>query len=133
MRVLALGAAALGFVWLNALLVRTLHHWAGTPVWTAGALDSGLVQTGLTILWTCLALLTMLFATRRAVPSIARRVWLSGALLLGVVVLKLFFVDLSSIGTLERIVSFLGVGLLMLVIGYVSPMPPASGQHKAAA
>lgn len=132
-RVLALGAAALGFVWLNALLVRTLHHWAGTPTWTGGALGNGLVQTGLTILWTCLALLTMLFATRRAGPAIARRVWLAGALLLGVVVLKLFFVDLSSIGTLERIVSFLGVGLLMLVIGYVSPMPPASDHPKAVA
>lgn len=132
-RVLALGAAALGFVWLDALLVRTLHHWAGTPMWTDGALASGLVQTGLTILWTCLALLTMLFATRRAAPALARRVWLAGALLLGVVVLKLFFVDLSSIGTLERIVSFLGVGLLMLVIGYVSPMPPAAAAAKATA
>lgn len=132
-RVLALGAAALGFVWLDALLVRTLHHWAGTPMWTDGALANGLVQTGLTILWTCLALLTMLYATRRAAADLARRMWLAGAVLLGVVVLKLFFVDLSSIGTLERIVSFLGVGLLMLVIGYVSPMPPAAGNAKAAA
>ena len=102
-------------------------------MWTDGALANGLVQTGLTILWTCLALLTMLYATRRAAAALARRVWLAGAVLLGVVVLKLFFVDLSSIGTLERIVSFLGVGLLMLVIGYVSPMPPAAGNAKAAA
>jgi uncharacterized membrane protein len=131
--VLALGAAALGFAWLNALLVRTLHHWAGTPMWIDGALGNSLVQTGLTMLWTSLALLTMLFATRRAGAAIARRVWLAGALLLGVVVLKLFFVDLSSIGTLERIVSFLGVGVLMLVIGYVSPMPPAAGRAKAVA
>jgi uncharacterized membrane protein len=48
-----------------------------------------------------------------------------------VVVAKLFFVDLSSIGTLERIVSFLGVGMLMLVIGYVSPLPPGAAAREA--
>jgi uncharacterized membrane protein len=40
------------------------------------------------------------------------------------VILKLFFIDLSSVGSIERIVSFVGVGLLMLVIGYYSPLPP---------
>jgi len=125
-RPLLLGTAAVGFVWLNAVLVRTLHHWVSTPMWTDGGLHHGVVQTGFTILWTVLALLTMLFATRRAPAAAARRLWMVGAALLGVVVLKLFFVDLSSVGTLERIVSFLGVGLLMLVIGYVSPMPPAA-------
>jgi uncharacterized membrane protein len=100
-------------------------------MWFDGALDNGIVQTGLTILWTALALLAMLFATRRSPPAAARSVWLAGAALLAVVVAKLFFVDLSSIGTLERIVSFLGVGVLMLVIGYVSPMPPAAPAVEA--
>ena len=119
-------ALAAAFWWLNSLLVRSLHHWAGTPMWDDGALDSGLVQVGLTILWTVTALVTMLWATRRAGPAHARKVWLAGAVLLAAVVLKLFFVDLSNLGTLQRIVSFLGVGLLMLVIGYVSPLPPAA-------
>jgi uncharacterized membrane protein len=57
-----------------------------------------------------------------------RVVWLTGAGLLGVVIAKLFLVDLSHIGTIERIVSFVGVGLLMLVIGYFSPVPPAEGE-----
>ena len=43
---------------------------------------------------------------------------------MAVVVGKLFLVDLSGIGTVERIVSFIGVGLLMLVVGYFSPVPP---------
>jgi uncharacterized membrane protein len=34
-------------------------------------------------------------------------------------------VDLSRIGSVERIVSFLGVGLLMLIVGYLSPLPPS--------
>jgi uncharacterized membrane protein len=42
----------------------------------------------------------------------------------------LFFVDLSNIGGIERIVSFIGVGLLMLVIGYVSPVPPSTAEES---
>jgi len=130
-RALASGAAVLGFVWLNGMLVRTLHHWAGTPMWIDGALLDGVVLTGLTILWATLALLAMLFATRRAPPPLARGLWLAGATLLAVVVAKLFLVDLSSVGALQRIVSFLGVGLLMLVIGYVSPLPPTAAEGAA--
>jgi uncharacterized membrane protein len=52
-------------------------------------------------------------------------VWLAGAALLAIVVAKLFLVDLSRIGSIERIISFVGVGLLMLVVGYFSPLPPA--------
>lgn len=127
----AIVAAALAFWWLNSLTIRTLHHWAGTPMWFDGALDSGLVQTSLTLLWTITALVTMLFATRRAPTAAARPLWMVGAALLGVVVLKLFVVDLSNVGALARIVSFLAVGGLMLVIGYVSPMPPAARVAKA--
>jgi drug/metabolite transporter (DMT)-like permease len=43
---------------------------------------------------------------------------------LAAVVVKLFAVDLAGVGTVGRIVSFLGVGLLMLLIGYLSPVPP---------
>ena len=39
-------------------------------------------------------------------------------------VIKLFIIDLANIGGIERIVSFLAVGVLMLVIGYVAPVPP---------
>jgi len=114
--------ALLGFVWLNAMLLRTLHHWAGIPYEHQAMLDSTLVQSALSIFWALLALTTMLIATRAR----ARVVWLSGAALLVVVVVKLFLIDLASIGTIERIVSFVGVGLLMLVLGYFSPLPPAN-------
>ena len=48
-----------------------------------------------------------------------------GVALMGAVVVKLFLVDLSGVGTVERIVSFIGVGLLLMLVGYVAPMPPA--------
>jgi uncharacterized membrane protein len=63
----------------------------------------------------------MLVAARKS----SRIAWLAGAALLTVVVAKLFLVDLSRTGSIERIVSFGGVGLLMLVVGYWSPLPPA--------
>jgi uncharacterized membrane protein len=59
-------------------------------------------------------------ATRRA----ARWLWMLGAALMAVVVVKLVLVDLSHLSGIERIVSFIGVGVLMLVIGYFSPVPP---------
>ena len=116
----------LGFVWLNAALCRTLHHWAGVPFEFDAMMQSTLVQTALSIFWTVLALATMLAATRRA----SRSVWLTGAILLAVTIVKLFVVDLSRVGTIERIVSFVGVGLLTLVIGYFSPLPPAAREHR---
>lgn len=127
----ALLAAAV-FWWLNSLLVRTLHHGWGTPMWLDGALQSGLVQTALTLLWTVAALGAMLWAARRGGAS-ARAVWIAGAALLAAVVLKLLLVDLSHTSTLQRIFSFIGVGLLMLVIGYVSPLPPAGGTQRRSA
>jgi len=36
----------------------------------------------------------------------------------------LFFVELSNRGGLARIVSFIGVGVLLLVVGYFAPLPP---------
>ena len=120
-----LGVAA--FVWLNAMLVRAFHHYGEVPyrvhAWTA----SLAVQTGLTLLWSSTALGLMWFSARRA----ARAPWLVGALLLGAVVLKLMLVDLSGSGTVTRIVSFIGVGVLMLVIGYVAPLPAAAAALRS--
>jgi uncharacterized membrane protein len=113
--------AALVFVWLNAVLLRTLHQWFGVPFGIDPMLASTLVQTSLSIFWAVLSLVTMLIAARQH----RRIVWMVGAGLLTVVIAKLFLVDLSRIGSIERIVSFVGVGLLMLIVGYLSPIPPA--------
>ena len=82
-------------------------------------------RPGVTLLWTSTALVTMWVATRRQ----ARLPWVVGAVLLGAVVLKLLLVDLSGAGTVARIVSFIGVGVLMLVIGYVAPLPTREVRH----
>ena len=56
---------------------------------------------------------------------------MAGAALLGVVVVKLLLNDLSNTGTVARIVSFIGVGAGLLVIGYVAPVPPGETERTA--
>ena len=112
--------AAAAFVWANAVLLRTLHHWADVPFNLEDMLSSSLVQTAFSILWSLMALGTMVMGTRRH----WRAVWIAGAAIMAAVVAKLFLVDLASVGTIERIVSFLAVGIFMLIVGYFSPVPP---------
>ena len=119
----ALAVAA--FVWLNAILVRAFHHYGGVPFRVDAWVHSLAVQTGITLLWAVTALLLMWLSARRAM----RLPWMVGAALLAAVVLKLLLVDLSGTGTVTRIVSFIGVGLLMLVIGYVAPLPADGDRH----
>jgi uncharacterized membrane protein len=119
--------AGVVFVWLNAVLLRTMHHWRGVPYEIDALLADTAVHTALSIFWTVLALGAMLWANR----SLQRVVWFCGAALMAAVVTKLFLVDLARIGTVPRIVSFLVVGGLMLVIGYFSPLPPAAAAQRA--
>ena len=119
------GLGSVGFLWLNGVLLRSLHHWTGVPFDFAAMMRSMTVQAAFSIFWSVLALCAMFMATRLRL----RALWLAGAVLMAVVVVKLFFVDLSNVGGIQRIVSFIGVGLLMLVIGYVSPVPPAVSQE----
>jgi len=128
----ALGATALGvagFVWVNAMLVRSFHHYGGVPYVFDAWVESSAVQTGLTLLWTVIALALMWLSTRR----FSRPVWMVGAVLLAAVVLKLLLVDQAGSGTVARIVSFIGVGVLMLVIGYVAPLPARKEAARAMA
>ncbi|MEP6824681.1 MAG: DUF2339 domain-containing protein [Ramlibacter sp.] len=117
-----LALSAFVFVAINTVWLRAAHHFAGVP-WDAHALfASFLVQAGYSILWTLLALALMVGAFRRG----WRGVWMLGAGLLGATVLKLFVIDLSNRGGSERIFVFIAVGLLMLVVGYFAPIPPAA-------
>ena len=114
------GAGFSIFLWLSATLVRCMHYWGGVPLTSHDLMRSVLVQAGLSIFWTVTSFVLMVHATRKGM----RTLWFSGAALLGIVVVKLFLIDLSGSGTVERIVSFVGVGVLILIVGYMSPVPP---------
>lgn len=117
----------LAFAAINGVWLRTAHHWLGVG-WSNTALaQSPIVQTGLSILWTLLAMGLMLFAHRRAL----RISWLTGAGLLAVVVGKLLLLDMARFAGWERIVTFIAVGVLMLVIGYFVPLPPRKSAEES--
>jgi uncharacterized membrane protein len=119
--------AALAFIWLNGMLLRSVHHWADVPYRLPAMMRSFVAQAAISIFWSLIALTLMVFATRRG----NRTLWMIGGALMGVVVVKLFVIDLSNLKGLERIVSFIVVGLLMLVIGYFSPVPPRKKEETA--
>jgi len=119
--------ALLGFVWLNCILLRSIHHWLGVPYEIDDMFNSIVVQSALSIVWTLTALVVMVIATR----GLRRPLWLAGAALLAVVVGKLFLLDLANSGTVERIVSFLGVGVLLMIIGYAAPVPPGDTEARS--
>ncbi|MBD8094378.1 DUF2339 domain-containing protein [Pseudomonas fluorescens] len=116
------------FAFFTALVMRTAHHWGGVPFDLDTLLESMLVQASLSIVWTLIALSLMIGGHLRN----RREVWLIGAALIAVVVAKLFFVELSNRGGLARIVSFIGVGGLLLVVGYFAPLPPKRAEPVTA-
>ena len=127
-RTIVLVACGLGaFVTVSSMLVRGFASVWGTPSWEHGAWSVSMVQTGLTILWTVIAMVLMFLANKKAI----RLVWFAGIALLTIVVAKLVLIDMSNTSAVLRVVSFIGAGLLMLVIGYLAPLPPKVGKPKS--
>lgn len=114
------------FVWINALLARSVSHWVPIDYSFHTLYDSLVFQTSLTIYWTVLAMAMMVIGTRKKL----RGAWMIGASLLGLTVMKLLFVDLSKTQTIARVVSFVGAGVIILLIGYFSPIPPKTDVKK---
>ena len=115
--------------WVNGVFLRTLALVGGVP-WSYDALwESAFIQTSIALAWTIVALVCMWMAARNA----RRVLWFAGAGALALVVAKLFMVDIARTGGLGRAVAFIGVALLILLIGYVAPLPPRERQRGEAA
>jgi len=115
-------AAILGvmlFVWLNLVILRAVSHYQNIAYYVEDLWNAVQVQMALSILWTLCALLVMNIARKIQ----RRELWMIGAGLLALVILKLFTKDLSGKDSLAGIISFLVVGVLILLIGYLSPIP----------
>ncbi|MFT4581817.1 MAG: putative membrane protein [Gammaproteobacteria bacterium] len=100
-----IGLGALSFLWFNTVIFRATHYASGVnydfiPLWRAPSL-----QSSISLAWTLLGSTLMALA---ALKLKHREVWMLGAVMLGFVVAKLFTVDLADIGTVARIVSFMG-------------------------
>ena len=115
------------FIWFNVMLFKTIHVVDGVAYQAHSLFNSAVVQMTVSIAWTLLGLVIMVIASRMH----QKNLWIVGATLTGVVVAKLFLLDLSEQGTVERIISFMVVGILLLVVGYFSPVPPKVQAQKA--
>ncbi|MDR2100588.1 MAG: DUF2339 domain-containing protein [Campylobacteraceae bacterium] len=112
--------AVLCFLEMNGVILRTLSYFLDIP-WSFRFLwNSEAVQSVFSIIWTLLALALIIFANR----SKNRKIWFIGMALLVIVVAKLVLHDSVKLEGLFRAFVFIGVALLMLVIGFLAPMPP---------
>ena len=123
-----IAASVMGFTLLNGILLRTLHHWMGTPFEWVSIFNNSTVQLAFTFLWGITAFILMLLAHKR----LQRPLWMVGAALMGLVVAKLFLLDLAQHGSVQRIVSFIAAGIMLLVMGYFAPLPPAKKNIEGA-
>ena len=105
---------------------RTVHHWLDVPWHLESLWDSTALQTSLSILWAVIGLSGMVAGVRMA----RRAVWVAGASWMAVVVAKLFVVDLRNLTAAGRVVSFIVVGVLLLIVGYLAPVPPAGSEES---
>jgi len=111
--------AAAGVLLLTAITLRGAHFLGNVP-WTEELWRSALAQAALSIVWTIAGIAAMLLGKQRG----SRAVWLGGALLMGVVILKLLLIDRSHLHDLAAIVGVLVVGVLFVAVGYFAPAPP---------
>lgn len=116
--------SALALFAVSALVMRVWHEYDGVAWRLRDLLASFGLQASLSIVWALLAIGLMVRGNQQA----ARPLWFTGAGLMGVVVGKLFLVELGNSGGVARIVSFIVVGLLLLLVGWFAPMPPKGGE-----
>jgi uncharacterized membrane protein len=109
-----------GFAFLTSATLRAVHHLAGVPWDGPALLSNGTAQASLTVAWSLVGVSAWVLGSRRR----DRRTWGAGAVLMGIVLVKLLFVDRSYMGNVAGIVSFMAVGLLLVGVGYVAPSPP---------
>lgn len=114
------GLSALGLLWLTALWARIAHHFLDVAFSGAALQHSALFQAGVSLLWTAVAIAAMLLGSRR----LLRQTWFAGVGLLGIVGLKLLFLDLGQASLATRTATLLGMGGLILIAGYFAPAPP---------
>jgi len=126
---LKIGGAIAAYIWLNLILLRSAAHYVGIDYRIDALVDSQFVQAMLSLVWSASALVLM----RASARLMMRRAWWVGAFALGIVVLKLFLVDLANGGSIARVVSFVGVGLLLLLVGYLAPYPKTAHGAPSAA
>lgn len=110
----------LTFFWGNSIVLRCLSQIFDIS-WTANSLwHNNIVQMTASLLWMLTAVILVTIGHRYSL----RKIWYSGEFIQVIVIIKLIFVDIRELDGLLRAFAFIGVALLMLLIGYLAPLPP---------
>ncbi|WP_314259483.1 DUF2339 domain-containing protein [Cardiobacterium hominis] len=121
----ALPLAVLAWIIVSLDILRIWHHYLGVPWRAHDLLASFGVQASLSLTWALGAITLMASGHKRQ----QRRLWTAGAALMGVVIVKLFVVELGDSNGIARIVSFIGVGVLLLLVSYYAPAPKKDAEE----
>jgi uncharacterized membrane protein len=117
-RLPALGGDIMLFLWLLAVLGRSFHFF-GTLPW-AELFSRGSFHLALFIYLAAYGILHIIGGHRFS----RRSLWIAGAILTVLDIVKLLVFDLSGTGAIPRIASFFIAGLALLFIGWAAPLPP---------
>lgn len=118
----------LTFLWGNSVVLRCLSQifditWNAYTLW-----HNNIVQMTASLLWMLSAVILIAIGHRYSL----RKIWYSGQLIQITVIIKLIFVDIQETDGLLRAFAFIGVALLMLLIGYLAPIPPKQNDENIA-
>lgn len=116
----------LTFLWFNSIVLRCLSQafditWSSYILW-----HNNIVQMTASLVWMLTAVILIMIGHRASL----RKIWFIGQLIQIIVVIKLIFVDIREIDGLLRAFAFIGVALLMLLIGYLAPLPPKQNDES---
>jgi len=88
---------------------------------------SALAQACLSVVWCLAGLAAMLTGARRR----SRPIWIGGACLVGLVIVKLVLVDRTHLKDIYAIFGVLAVGGLLMIVGWFAPNPPKQIEGEA--
>lgn len=102
-------ASAFTMMWLSAEIAA---YWDRRPRTMQAALTEELMRS---LAWGTYGAVLIVIGMWRSLPSIR---WI-GIAVIGVTVLKVFFVDLSTLGGIYRVIGFLVLGVLLVMVSYL--------------
>ncbi|MBW7470770.1 DUF2339 domain-containing protein [Marinobacter sp. F4218] len=121
----ALCVAAAGFLQFTVLEIRQL--WQGSEMAVAFGMSEGELYS-YSVIGMLYAIATIIHSTRRASPLLYK----TGMALLGIVIAKIFLIDMAGLQGLWRVAAFMGLGLALLGLAWmyrnVQRTPEHSGQ-----
>ena len=109
---LAVAANLITLAWLSLEVVGFYNSWGDQLGFTA---VHSAIQVTLSVIWTlyAIALVTVGFVTKN------RPLRLMSIAIFGVTILKVFLFDMANLQTIYRIISFIGVGGLLVVVSFL--------------